>query len=136
MRYLSQEGPFRIIRLTAISLLLPVAGLIGCSRGEPAAPVSESAAEAALYVKCTSCGESRKVSMEELGKLFPPAGLELRTTPATCAKCQTATLERAIRCPKDGTVYTLKQAREVTLEPCPICGWTQAEALRQESTRR
>ena len=87
-------------------------------------------------VKCTSCGDSRKVSMQELTKLFPPEGLELRNTRAACAKCGQAAVERAIRCPRDGTVYTLKQAREVSLEPCPVCGWTQADELRKESAGR
>lgn len=122
------------LRILSISALL--AGGAGCSKDENKPAVSEGVADATLYVKCTSCGEGRKVSLQEMTKLFPPAGLEMSTTRATCARCQKAAVERAVRCPKDGTIYTLKQAREVSFEPCPACGWTQADALRKGSATR
>jgi hypothetical protein len=112
-----------VVAVAAAAAVLGVVAWLVAGRGGGAAAV---AAEATPYLQCEACSAARPTTAGELNKLFPLVGLERSKQPALCEKCGKRAVRPALKCPRDGTVFTRKTATDLALEPCPKCGWTQS----------
>jgi predicted RNA-binding Zn-ribbon protein involved in translation (DUF1610 family) len=115
------------VRPVGVGVLVIVAGIavwLLFLRGTGDEGTSSSSDSLDWHVLCEACSAARPVTQKELVELFPFVGLEASPKPAVCPECGKRTLRRAVKCPKDGTVFVLPTGTDPTRATCPKCGWT------------
>lgn len=86
----------------------------------------QASAEPQWYLHCEGCKRDTPIAADQYDRLFPLRGLDRAPGPVACPACGRTAAKAALKCPKDGAVFIQRNASDLSMEPCPKCGWTLA----------
>lgn len=113
------------VKITVAVLALVGAGYFAFLRGDPDAE-QDNTPESAVPYACRSCAHGMMLTPAEFDAMLKQGlmgsdGEERGRAALRCPKCQKLSINRGVRCPKDGQVFLpYKNGQKMQ---CPKCRW-------------